>query len=157
LARFQGDYGRAIEQIKAGLEVFQELGNERGIAIALVTLGDALRMQGDLAQSTALYRESITIRQEIGERQAVTDCFEGLAAIAYTQGNLARSAKLLGAAEVLREKSQIPMPPADRVNHERVVMALRTQLDEATFNSAWAEGRAISLEQAMAYALKEAQ
>ena len=45
--------------------------------------------------------------------------------------------------------------PAERHEWERYVPATRAQLDEATFTAAWAEGQAMSLEQAVAYALEE--
>jgi hypothetical protein len=43
--------------------------------------------------------------------------------------------------------------PANRIAHDQNVAIARTQLDEATFAAAWAEGRAMTLEQAVAYAL----
>jgi DNA-binding NarL/FixJ family response regulator len=39
---------------------------------------------------------------------------------------------------------------------ERDIAAARAQLDAATWEAAWAEGRAMSLEQAIAYALEDA-
>jgi DNA-binding CsgD family transcriptional regulator len=45
-----------------------------------------------------------------------------------------------------------PLPPAERPNYERANAAVRAQLDEATFVAAWADGEALSLEQAIAEA-----
>jgi hypothetical protein len=39
--------------------------------------------------------------------------------------------------------------------YERTMAIARTQLDEAGFNTAWAEGRALTLSQAIALALEE--
>ncbi len=43
---------------------------------------------------------------------------------------------------------------AQRRELDRITAATRAELDEATFEAAWAEGRAMSLEQAVAYALE---
>jgi hypothetical protein len=67
-----------------------------------------------------------------------------------------RAARLLGAADALLEASGIAnAPTVHRVEIERNVAALRARLDETAFAAAWAEGRAMSLEQASAYALEE--
>jgi hypothetical protein len=46
-----------------------------------------------------------------------------------------------------------PLFPADGRAYDRNVAAVRVLMDEAVFSSAWAEGRAMTLEQAIAYAL----
>ena len=70
-------------------------------------------------------------------------------------GQLEQAARLGGASEALREANDIVIPPIDRAPYEGSVAAVRSQLDEATFAAAWAEGRAMTLEQAVAYALEE--
>jgi hypothetical protein len=50
---------------------------------------------------------------------------------------------------------RFPQTPADLIEYDRNLAAVRSQLDEATFAQAWAEGQAMTLEQAMAYALKD--
>jgi len=40
-----------------------------------------------------------------------------------------------------------------RTDYDRAVASVRAQLDEATFGAAWAEGQALTLEQAIAEAL----
>ena len=53
-----------------------------------------------------------------------------------------------------RATRRIPLPPAYRAAYERDVAATRAQLDEATITAAWAAGRAMTPEQAIAYALR---
>jgi DNA-binding NarL/FixJ family response regulator len=60
------------------------------------------------------------------------------------------AARLWGAAEVVREVSEMPIPPVERTAYECAVAAIRTQLGEKAFASAWAEGRTLSPEQAVA-------
>ncbi len=58
-----------------------------------------------------------------------------------------------GAAEVLRETFGLRRPPADQVEHERRVASAKVALGETVFEATWAEGRAMTLEQAIEYAL----
>ena len=68
-----------------------------------------------------------------------------------------RGARLLGGAEALYGAMgiQIQVIPAFRSTYERLLSSLRAQLDEDTFNAAWAEGRVMTTEQLIHYALGE--
>jgi hypothetical protein len=61
-----------------------------------------------------------------------------------TRGAL-QAAKLWGEAESLREAISAPIPPLERATYERSVSAIRSQLGEEKFTSAWAEGRSMAL------------
>jgi hypothetical protein len=56
---------------------------------------------------------------------------------------------------MLREAIGAPLPPVDRPAHERSVAAVRAALGTAPFAAVWAEGRAMTLQQAVAYAIDE--
>jgi hypothetical protein len=80
----------------------------------------------------------------------------GLAGSLAMLGQGERAARLYGAAEALQARTGATLPnQAARALHERQVAALRAQLDPATFAAAWAEGRAMTLDEAIAYALEE--
>jgi hypothetical protein len=61
---------------------------------------------------------------------------------------------LWGAAEALRQAIGARQAPAARATHERLMAAAREQLGDAAFDAAWAEGQAMTPEQAIALALK---
>jgi hypothetical protein len=56
---------------------------------------------------------------------------------------------MMGSGEVLFQ--------AHRQEFDRAAATARGQLDETTWQAAWAEGRAMTLEQAIAYALEESE
>jgi hypothetical protein len=64
-----------------------------------------------------------------------------------------RAAWLFGAAEAARERIGAPLPPGDRPLYDRHLARARADLDETAFDAAWAEGRAMTLDEAVAYAL----
>jgi hypothetical protein len=76
----------------------------------------------------------------------------GLAGVAGMQEQPVRAARLFGAAEALGEAGSRP-GIGHPIEVERNVALARAQLDEATFSAAWAAGRAMPLEQAIAEAL----
>jgi hypothetical protein len=58
---------------------------------------------------------------------------------------------------MLRETMGTPLPPVDRARYAHAVAAARAQFDAAAFAAAWAEGRTLPLEQAIADALDQQQ
>ena len=80
----------------------------------------------------------------------------GLAAIAGVRGEAARAARLFGAAGGLRETVEGPIHGDDRPDHSRhegIIAAVRSSLGEPAFAAAWEAGRAMTFEEAVAYAL----
>jgi hypothetical protein len=66
-----------------------------------------------------------------------------------------RAAILFGAQASMVGYLMNIIPPMERLEYEQAVTSVRKVLGEPAFNAAWAEGQAISLEQAGAYALEE--
>lgn len=64
-------------------------------------------------------------------------------------------ARLMGAAQAVRETTHLSVNILEVWNDtcNRTLAAIRTELDQATFTAAWNEGQAMTLEQAMTYAL----
>jgi hypothetical protein len=94
--------------------------------------------------------------QDIGNRGAVAHEVESFAAIAITKEVPQRAIKLLGAAEALRERSNSPMTDFERIEYDQMVAQVRSLLDETEFDQLWTEGRSLTMEQAIALALNEA-
>jgi hypothetical protein len=59
----------------------------------------------------------------------------------------------LSAAQALREAINAPMTGVERVEYDQEVAALRAQSNPADFDTDWAAGRALTLDQAIAFAL----
>jgi DNA-binding NarL/FixJ family response regulator len=73
--------------------------------------------------------------------------------MASLQKQPVRAARLFGMAEALREAADVPLLPSDRAGYGRDVATVRTVLHPVAFAAAWAEGRAMPTEQALAFAL----
>ena len=155
VAGLQGHHGRAARLLKESLPLWEQLGDKKSLANALTNLGTVAREQGDYGQAAALYKESLALRWTGEQHRGVADdaeCLEGLAAVACALGQAERTARLCAAAAALREVIGAPLPPSERATYERTVATARAHLDEETFATAWEEGQAMALEQAIAAA-----
>ncbi|MDQ5853454.1 MAG: tetratricopeptide repeat protein, partial [Chloroflexota bacterium] len=157
VALAQGDYGRAGALFEQNQALARDLGNKAGVAFGFRTRGEVAHAEGDDHRAAQLFADGLTLYQEVGDKLGIAQSLERLAAVALnTEGGGARAARLWGTAEALREAVGAPISPAKRTAYERDVAAARAQLDEEAFAAAWAEGRAMPLEQAIACALRQA-
>ena len=145
----QGEQALARDLFEESRISFKEAGDQAGTAEALIGLASVAAMQGDFVAARDLYQESLLILQRIDYQELIPPCLEGLAIVVAEQGELLRAAHLWGAAEALREAIGTPLPPVYRLDYERVVTQARAQPGSETFAIAWAEGRTITLEQAV--------
>jgi predicted ATPase/DNA-binding SARP family transcriptional activator/uncharacterized protein HemY len=149
----QGDYGTAKKLHEEGLAIRRESKDRWGIAYSLHYLGSVAFQQGDYGAARGLFEESMTIRRELGEKWCIASLLEEFVKLA-AQRQPERAARLWGAAEALREAIGTPLPPKERKEYGRQIAALREALGEKGFVAAWAEGQAMMLEEAIAYALE---
>lgn len=155
LARNRGDYSTFRSLYEQCLEVWRELGNKHGIAWVLLNLGNVARIQGDYASVWGHYEESLSIFREIGDRGGIAYSLEAFAGLGAEQEHLERAARLWGAATALREEIGAPLAPHWRDEYDRIEAAARQALDEEVFSTAWAQGREMTLNQAIEYALED--
>lgn len=155
LARLQGDLLRANEAYEECLNVAREIGDRLREAIVLINLGLAAQNEGDATRAEALFKQSLTLALEIRHLVLKVDDLAYLAGAAEALGHLKRAARLFGAADALYDAYGFSLQSGDLPAWEHSRASVREQLDEATFNALWAEGKAMSLEEAIAYALEE--
>src|SRR5437763_12508447 len=130
--------------------VLQEMGHRHGTAESLSTLGKVLAAEGDYAAAQALYEESLVLSGELGEKWLIASCLVGLGEVVAAQHKLAWAAQLWGAADALRDALGVPIPPVELADYERSLSAARVHLGERAFAAAWAQGRAMTPQQALA-------
>jgi predicted ATPase/class 3 adenylate cyclase len=143
----QGKTARARTVFEESAVGLKEEWAQAGGANELGMLAQVVALQGDLVQARALYQESLALLRESSNKQEILFSLEGLAAVMAAQGEPGWAARLWGAAEALCEATGAPLAPVFRADYEQAVAAARAQLGEEAFARAWAEGRAMPLEQ----------
>jgi predicted ATPase/DNA-binding CsgD family transcriptional regulator len=157
LGRFKrGDYVRARRLAERGLALAQEIGGRTGTYAALV-LAAAAQALGDHERASALFKEGLRFTAEAGGLANVAFCLGGLAAVAASAGRVASAARLWGAEEALLEGIEVGVHThlPDRTHNRSQIGTARTRLGEKRFAAAWAEGRTMSPERAVEYALEQ--
>jgi predicted ATPase/DNA-binding CsgD family transcriptional regulator/Tfp pilus assembly protein PilF len=127
------------------------------IAQSLEALGTCARERGEFHQATNLFVESLELMRDGGDQGAVANCIRSLGAVAAATGRAEQAARLFGAAEALYERHGYGEPPVEREFRERDFSLARKALPSATFAAAWAAGRALPLDEAIAEAFAVAE
>ncbi|HEY6072494.1 MAG TPA: hypothetical protein VIV15_03660, partial [Anaerolineales bacterium] len=153
-AMFRGDYATARERFAKCLPAFQEMGDLHRVCMIQSELAHMDRYEGRYEAAEKAYRETILAWQKLGHRAAIAHQLESFGFLAIRREAHERAARLFGAGEALREKIKIFMNPAEQVEYGKEVAGLRAALDEETFSSARAQGRLMSMEAAIDYALE---
>ncbi len=156
-ALYQRDYERARKLCQESVALLEEFGDKNLLAYPLRRLGQVALHQRDYGEAVARFKKSLTLKLDVGHKQGVAPCLAGFAGIATVRGQPIQAARLLGTVEAILNAIAIPLWPVDRIEYEHYITVTRAQLDEATFMAAWAEGQALTLEQAVSYALEEAR
>jgi hypothetical protein len=155
LARVEGDYGTARALLAEGLELAKEVGAKPWIGRVVISLARLSQSEGDDTQARALFQQGLRPAQTIGDRGVIASCLVGLGVLAIQQGSRSEGARLIGAARRVDQLYPGPFDPTERaLCRESIDLAQSTLGDEA-FAQAWAEGQAMTLEQAVAHAFSK--
>lgn len=144
--RRRGEHQGAIALLEEAGGLFREVGETPHLPHVLCELAAALADQGEVARALSLYRECGMLLWDMGDKTLLPGWFEGIVMLAGRQGQAARAARLSGAA-------RSALTVAERGDMEESVRRIRREVGEETWRCAWESGQAMSLEQAMAYAL----
>ncbi len=151
----QGDHAAARRLLEECLTMARESGETWVTGWTLGRLGEVACAEKDYSGARELFRESLTILRELHDPWGVASALEGLAPVELALAGPRPAARIWGGAERLREEVSAAMPPGDRQRYEVQVASARAALrDDAAFDVAWSEGRAMSMDQAVTYALE---
>ena len=152
----QGDKARALAVLEENLTLTRQLNAHEFLSGVLLLLGLAMQEQGDQARARDLLMECFAIRQahdllyDTGSYPFNAYLFSGLAGL----GEPGWAASVLGCvARLLTTANNLQGRASEHGHYERILGAVRAQLDEVTFTAAYAEGYAMTPDQAVAFAL----
>ncbi|HEX9017271.1 MAG TPA: tetratricopeptide repeat protein, partial [Chloroflexota bacterium] len=151
-----GDLKRAEALFEEALALYRERGDEVFTARCMQHLGHVALLAGDYGRARTLFEKSLRAFYSTGEKMGIADGLEGVAAVDAATGHERRAARIAGSATALRESvGMSPFPFLDKVLRPYLARA-RTRLGEEAWDAAMRDGRALSVEQAMASILADA-
>jgi predicted ATPase/class 3 adenylate cyclase/DNA-binding CsgD family transcriptional regulator len=122
------------------------------LMVALTTRARVAIAQVQLEQAERDAHDALPCAAELEAYLGISDILECLAALAGDAGSHREAARLFAAAEGIRQRMGAVRYKVWDAGYEASVAALRDAMGEQDFDSAWAEGAALSTEEAIAYA-----
>jgi predicted ATPase/DNA-binding XRE family transcriptional regulator len=152
-----GEESRAEALAEEGLKVAQREGKPAHEVGPLQVMALIARRRRDLARASMLMARALRLAYDHGLTLYLLGCLEELAMVAEEEGHSERAARLLGAAAKLHETTGARSDQVLYADVELMAARGRAALGEAIWESAFAAGRALLLEEAAAEALDEVQ
>jgi len=158
---YMGDLARSERQVvqahstyEESLSILRELGAAHEIPATLHNLAYVCLYQGDLERAHALFYESLEAQRALSNQAGVLEGLLGFAALASKTGLAAESARLYAAAVANgRGGDSASLWALEKLEYEHYTGLARAKLSDAELEAEQAKGRALSMEQAIAYAL----
>jgi predicted ATPase/transcriptional regulator with XRE-family HTH domain len=153
----RGDRREALALLEESLALHRAVGDRRGVARLLGNQALVALYQREYERAATLGSECLALHRELRDPWTIARYLPVLAGVALGLGDPARAACLYAAAAGLRERLGGSLPPAFRDSHDRAVAAARAALGEEGFAQAWTAGWSMPWEEAVAFALREAE
>jgi predicted ATPase/class 3 adenylate cyclase len=152
----QGQPEEGLPMVEEAMAIYRELGNLFSTADSLSGLGSFYRIIGDTEEARASQREALHIFVEVGNPTGIAMVLEEMAMVETMNGRHERALRLAGAADALKGETG-GGAPAELMRSGESLEESRRELDPDTAERAWAEGREMDTDKAVAYALDETE
>ena len=150
LERDHGNLSIALEWLSAGTSDRPLRLAVWGLAARLHGFGDQALDRQDPSEAARLYRESLEIGLQLHDEMQTAYCLAGLAAVGAQRGRLPQAARLWGSVTAFERTSGTPLNEAERRRYEKVLGELERGSETS---AAFADGRSMTLDEAVEYAL----
>jgi predicted ATPase/class 3 adenylate cyclase len=149
-----GDRERSRDLTEENLRLARSLGNKRIEARSLGALAMYALDEGRLHDAAAMMADSYRIDRDLGSVIFIGVDLARFAAIRAHEGKAETAAQLLAKSEAVHEEIDWTPESWAAEESDKTRAKIRTQLHEAAFAEAWAQGRALTLDEAVALALE---
>jgi non-specific serine/threonine protein kinase len=157
LALQSGDPMLALTRWQEAVTLHRQLGNQMGAAFILANLGLLTARMGQHDRAGAWLVECLRLSHHLDYKLLIMYCLIGMGELAAAAGRIRRAVRLWGATDSMTEAYGAHLTRASRaiVDYDQQLARAQQRLDPATWGAAWAEGRRMTTDQAVAYALEE--
>ncbi len=150
----QGDYREAQRCYEEGLRAGQQAGHREVVNNVLINLGEVLHNLGQPEEALERYRQGLRHQAEMGSKVALVSTLESVAFALLDLGQTEHALHLLGACEVNRQMLDAPVFPREQGRMDKFIARAHSQISDEAFSRYWNEGRALTLDEALASVLE---
>ena len=154
LARRQGREADAAECYQESLTLLRRQGILGTVPSLLHNMGHLALRAGDARRALRLFRQSLVLFRDQGDQRGTAECLVGLAGVLGVMKQPDRAARMLGATEAALEAIGSQLSPTNAADYARCLAVARAQMDERAFAAAWAAGKSLPLDRAVAEVLE---
>jgi predicted ATPase/class 3 adenylate cyclase len=151
---YAGNPVHSVKLLQRSLDLLVELGDRTLSLRPMFCLGAIAFERGDVAEARQRWKQALALSSELRDTWTLAfelDCF---AALAAHESQPERAMTLTGAAEMIRSRYAVAWPPPWRAKIEHWVAPARAELGTLS-DTAIAQGRSMTLDTAIAYAMEE--
>jgi tetratricopeptide (TPR) repeat protein len=156
IERALGDPAAAKACYESALAIFERLADRSSVARTKIDLAALVFEQGEERNGHEILGGALMSFRDLGNRRGIARAIDELALFALRQGRPERALRLGGAAVAIRRAVGASLHNSERTRLERRLDAARTHLGTAAA-AAEAEGRSMTIESAVDYALRVAR
>lgn len=153
IAMAAGDAEAAKKGYDDALATARAISDRAGVARSMHRLAGVARARGADDEAMALLYDAVALQAEIGNA-GIPGSLEAMAELGCEQGRTIHAARLFGAAEALRQATGAVRRPDEVGAFEADIACLRSVLEPDVLKEAWAQGAALSRDEAVALALR---
>ena len=150
LEHFRGKNATARLRLEEAIGIFDRLGDAFYAGTCLFFLGRVATDEGELNLASECFARGLELTQTDRYYWVIPYHLEAVARLAAARGHAERALELVGAAEAQREAAGLQLPPAWVSYLERSFAQARAALGEEKAAAAFEEGRAMTVELALA-------
>ncbi|MBO0872887.1 MAG: hypothetical protein J2P19_05795 [Pseudonocardia sp.] len=147
-----GDRADARARAEEALAAAERIGDRWSERRAHRILGRVAVLDDDPARAMPAFHRALRLASELGDGFGLVEGWRDIAALAAGEGNLTRAVRLLAAADGHRERLGWAEQTSGQARAVALCESLAGALDQAVFASAWRDGAALSVEEAVRYA-----
>jgi hypothetical protein len=150
-----GDYPGSKKLYEEAVALIKESHEKNMLGLMIRRLGYVALKQLDNMRATEYFKKSLELNHEVGHSVGICASLTAFANLALAQEKVPQAAQLFGAVESYLNNLSSPLFYSDEIEYQLGVLNLRKPPMAAALEKAWAKGAAMSIEQAMEFALNE--
>jgi len=151
----QEDVDRARTYFDQDLILYQEVGDRSGVVLALQYQGLIAHIDGDNTKAKSFLTQGLKLARETGPVWVNSNYFLWMAGVETDEGRLERAVRLCGAAKAKLVASASYWDAYETSRYDHIISITRSSLQGDVFNKMFEEGSALTLEQAVIFALED--
>jgi predicted ATPase/class 3 adenylate cyclase len=155
LAYWQGNYPEAIAYYEEAIQLNEKIGDHYQNLWANVNMAYPVFRQGDVQKARALFAANIQSTQKANLTIALVYTIEGVASLHVNQNQPERAARLFAWTDAMRQRIGDHRPPMEQASVERDLAVIHSKLTDSDFANLSTEGKAMTIDEAIALALEE--